>query len=176
MTASIIFIAKYFRMKQSLIILFLFPLWMAAQDCKVKKTTDPYTKEVKVSTGLMQFAGASLSIDADSKEIDFLFSMDGKEKCFSDASVALVLYEGTKMKGNFRNGGPVNCEGFFHIIFRNGAVTPALLQRLITQKIASIQFTGNNKSQTTVTFSPEDQQILMTRADCLIKEAKTLVK
>jgi hypothetical protein len=102
--------------------------------------------------------------------------MDGKEKCFSDASTAEVFYEGKKMKATFRNGGPINCEGIFHIIFKNGASTPALLQRLITQKIISIQFIGNNKAKTTITLSPEEQQTLMTRGDCLIKEAKILVK
>lgn len=163
-------------MKYTLIVFFMIPLWLPAQDCKVKKTTDPYTKEVKQSTGFIQLQGASLSIEADSKEIDFFFSMDGKEKCFSDASTAVVFYEGTKMKANFRNGGPVNCEGFFHIIFRNIAATPALLQRLITQKITSIQFTGNNKTKTTITLSPDEQHTVMNRADCLIKEAKTLVK
>ena len=142
----------------------------------MKKTTDPYTREVKISTGFIQFAGASLSIDADSEEIDFFFSMDGKEKCFSDASTAEIFYEGKKMKATFRNGGPVNCDGIFHIIFKNGASTPALLQRLITQKITSIQIIGNNQAKSTITFSPEEQQAIMTRADCLIKEAKVLVK
>src|SRR5437868_4417264 len=122
-------------MKYSFVIVLLFPLWLTAQDCKVKKTIDPYTKEVSLSTGFISLDGASLSIDADSKEIDFFFSMDGKEKCFSDASAAAVVYEGTKMKANFKNGGPVNCDGIFHIIFRNTVVTPALLQRLVTQKI-----------------------------------------
>lgn len=163
-------------MKFALIITLLFPLWLPAQDCKVKKTTDPYTKEVKISTGFIQLAGASLSIDADSKEIDFFFSMDGKEKCFSDAATAEVFYEGKKIKATFKNGGPVNCEGVFHIIFKNGVSTPALLQRLITQIVTSIQFTGNNKAKTTITLSPDEQQTLMTRADCLIKEAKALVK
>jgi len=163
-------------MKYSLIIFFLVPLWLSAQDCNVKKTTDPYTKEVRVSTGFMPLQGASLSIDADGKEIDFFFSMEGKERCFSDASTAVVMYEGTRMKGNYKNGGPVNCDGIFHIIFRNTTVTPALLQRLVTQKIISIQFTGNNKTQTTIAFSPEEQQTLMARADCLIKEAKKLIK
>jgi hypothetical protein len=163
-------------MKYALIILFMSPLWLSAQDCKVRKTTDPYTKEVKISSGVIQLDGASLSIDADGKEIDFFFSMDGKEKCFSDASEAVVFYEGKKMKATFRNNGPVNCDGIFHMIFRNIAATPTLLQRLITQKIISIQFTGNNKTQTSISFSPEQQQTLMTRADCLIKEAKTLIK
>lgn len=155
---------------------FLFPLYTFSQDCNIKKTTDPYTKEVRLSTGFIELQNGSLAIEADSREIDFFFSMNGGEKCFSAESTAVVVYEGTKMKGNYRNGGPVNCDGFFHIIFKNGPATPALLQRLITQKITSIQFTGNNKFQTTITFSPEDQQALMTKADCLVKEAKTLLK
>jgi hypothetical protein len=166
-------------MKHSLISLLMFPLWLGAQDCKLKKTTDPYTKEVQVSTGFMQFDGASLAINADSKEVDFFFSMDAKEKCFSDGSTIIVVYEGKKMKATFRNAGPVNCEGIFHIIFKNMAATPALLQRLITQKITSFQFfnnSSNNKPQSTVTLSEEQQQSFMTRADCLIKEGKTLVK
>jgi hypothetical protein len=163
-------------MKFLAIIALSFPLVLSAQDCKLKKTTDPYTKEVKLSTGFIQLQGTFLSIDADSKEIDFLFSMDGKEKCFGDASTAVVVYEGTKQKANFRNSGPVNCEGFFHIVFRNGPATSALLQKLITQKITSIVLTGNNKAQTTITLSPEQQQMIMTRGDCLVKEAKSLVK
>jgi len=163
-------------MKYMLAIIFLVPLWVSAQDCKVKRTTDPYTKEVKMSTGVIPLQGASLSVDADSKEIDFFFSIDGKERCFSDASAIVIVYEGTKMKSNFKNAGPVNCEGVVHLTFKNQATTPTLLQRLITQKIISIQLTGTNKSQTTINFSPEAQQTLMTKADCLIKEAKTLLK
>jgi len=163
-------------MKYIIVIFITLPLVVTAQECKVKKTIDPYTKETKISTGFMQLDGGSLSIDADSKEIDFFFSMDGKEKCFSDASTAVVFYEGKKMKANFRNNGPVNCDGVFHLIFRNGASTPALLQRLITQKITSIQFNGNNKLQINIPFTPEQQETLMRRADCLITEAKKLVK
>lgn len=163
-------------MKYSLIVLLLFPALIQAQDCKIKRTTDPYTKEVLVSTGLIQLDGASLAINADSKEIDFFFSMDGKEKCFSDASTAVVIYDGKKPKATFRSNGPVNCDGIFHIIFKNQATPPALLTRLITQKITSIQFNGNNKSQINVTFSEEQQQAILTKADCLLKEAKTLIK
>lgn len=163
-------------MKYSLIVVLLFPACLDAQDCKLKRTTDPYTKEIQLSTGFIQLDGASLSINADSKEIDFFFSMDGKEKCFSDASSAVVNYEGKKMKATFRSNGPVNCDGIFHIIFKNVVAEPALLQRLITQKITSIQFNGNNKLQITVTVSEEQQQAIMTKADCLMKEAKTLIK
>ena len=163
-------------MKNFLAIVFVFPLWLAAQDCKLKRTTDPYTKEIKLSTGFIVLQGASLSIDADSKEIDFFFSVDGSDKCFTDASTATVFYEGTKMKANFRNSGTMNCEGFFHIIFKNGVATPALLQRLITQKIANIIFTGNNKTQTTIGLNAEQRQAITTLGDCLIKEAKNLLK
>jgi hypothetical protein len=163
-------------MKYQLIIFLLFPACLQAQECKVKRTTDPYTKEIQISTGFIQLDGASLSINADSKEIDFFFSMDGKEKCFSDASSAVVNYEGKKMKATFKSNGPVNCDGIFHIIFKNAAAEPALLQRLITQKITSIQFNGNNKLQITVTISEEQQHAIMTKADCLMKEAKTLIK
>jgi hypothetical protein len=163
-------------MKFLAVLFIALPVLSFSQDCKIKRTTDPYTKEVRLSTGLIELQSTSLAIEADSKEIDFFFSMTGSEKCFSDESTAVVVYEGTKLKGNFKNGGAVNCDGFFHIIFRNTAGTNTLLQRLISQKIASIQFTGNNKSQITVSFTPEDQQAVMTKGDCLVKEAKTLLK
>jgi hypothetical protein len=159
-----------------LIVLLLLPAGLFAQDCKLKKTIDPYSKEIKLSTGFIKLDGAILSIEADSKEIDFVFTMNAKEKCFSDAASAIVIYEGIKMKATYKNGGPVNCDGVFHIIFKNGVATPTLLQRLVTQKITSIAFTGNDKSQTTISLLPEDQQKLMVLGDCLIKEAKTLLK
>ena len=163
-------------MKYSLFVILLAPLCMQAQDCKLKRTTDPYTKEIKLSTGLIQLDAASLSIDADSKEIDFFFSMSGSEKCFDDASMAVVVYDSVRQKGNFKSGGPVNCEGFFHIIFKNTATTNTLLQRLITQKITSIQFNGTNKTKTLVMFSDDEKKMIMAKADCIIKEAKTLIK
>jgi hypothetical protein len=163
-------------MRLILVLFFGFPLWSAAQDCKLKKTIDPYTKEARLSTGLLTLRGASLSIEADSKEIDFFFTMDGKEKCFNDASTAVVFYEGTKIKANFRNGGSVNCDGFFHIIFRNGPTTTSLLQKLVTQKITSIILTGTDKKPVTVSLPPDEQQKVMTLGDCLVKEAKTLIK
>ncbi|MBL7744713.1 MAG: hypothetical protein JNN00_14675 [Chitinophagaceae bacterium] len=152
------------------------PFYSLAQDCKLKKTADPYTKEVRLSTGLMKLDGASLSIQADSKEIDFFFTMNRNESCFNDASTAVIAYEETKVKATFRNSGSVNCEGFFHIIFKNTAATNTLLNRLVTQKITGIIINGTNKTQTTITLSPEEQDKLMTLGDCLVKEAKTLIK
>ncbi|MBL7741312.1 MAG: hypothetical protein JNK14_18960 [Chitinophagaceae bacterium] len=157
-------------------LIFVLPLCAAAQDCKLKKTVDPYTKEVRLSTSLIKMDMASLSIQADSKEVDLFFTMNRNESCFNDASTAVINYEGTKVKATFRNTGSVNCEGFFHIIFRNTATTNTLLNRLITQKITSIVINGTNKTQTTITLTPEDQEKIMTQGDCLVKEAKALIK
>jgi hypothetical protein len=165
-------------MKYSLILIGIFPLWLKAQDCKIKKITDPYTKEVQLSTGFIQLDGASLAINANSKEIDLFFTMDGKEKCFADGATVLVMYEGQKAKGTYHNNGPVNCEGMFHINFRNLATTPTLLQRLISQKITTLQFVNSNntaKPVVTLSLSGEQQQAIMTKGDCLVKEAKSLI-
>lgn len=163
-------------MKYILVVACLFPVSLYAQDCQVKKIIDPYTKEVRISTGFIQLQGASLSIEADSKEVDFFFSVDGKEKCFNDASTIVVTYDSVKMKGTYRNNGPVNCEGFFHIIYKNGQATPTMMSRLVTKRIATILITGTNKTETKITLSPEEQQMIISKADCLIKEAKKLLK
>jgi len=166
-------------MRYFLIFICVLPFCTWAQDCKLKKTTDPYTKEKQLSTGFIQLDGASLAINADSKEIDFFFSIDGKEKCLSDASSVVVNYEGKRQKATFRNNGPVNCDGIFHINFKNMATTPTLLQRLITQKIISLQFINNNdtkKPLLNIDLSPEQQDALMAKGNCLITEAKTLIK
>lgn len=166
-------------MKSAAIILLFLPIFTMAQEqeCKVKKSTDPYTKEAKLSSGAIKLDGATLTIHADSKEIDFFFTMDAKEKCFNDQSTAVVLYDGkAKQKANFRNSGSMNCDGFFHFIFRNTAATPALLQKLISQKIISIQITDTNKGQIMLNLSPEQQDAIISKGDCLIKEAKKLIK
>lgn len=173
------FRGQYHCMKYCLIIIGFFPIWLNAQDCKVKKITDPYTKEVQLSTGFIPLDGASLAINADSKEIDLFFSMDSKEKCFSDGATVVVMYEGQKAKATYHNNGPVNCEGMFHINFKNLATTPTLLQRLISQKITTLQFVNNNNTAKPVvilSLSPEQQQAIMTKGDCLVKEAKSLIK
>jgi hypothetical protein len=153
---------------------FLFTSVSIAQDCVIQKETDPYTKQVKLTTGFIKLRNASLSIQADSKEIDFFFVLTGNEKCFTDASNASVFFEGTKAKTNFRNGGSMNCDGYFHFIFRNQPILPSALQKLATQKVTNILFTGNDKKETQLTFSPEHQEALMHMVSCLIAEAKTL--
>jgi len=163
-------------MKYSIAVALLFPLYLGAQDCKLNRETDPYTKETRISTGFIFLDGGSVTIDADSKEIDVLFSIEGVDKCFDNNSMAAIFFEGVKTKMSSRNGGTMNCEGLFHFVFRNTASTTTLLQKLSTQKINHIVFTGNNKKETTVTLAPGEQQTFMALATCLVNEAKMLIK
>jgi VCBS repeat-containing protein len=163
-------------MKYSWILVFLFPLLSQAQDCKLSRETDPFTKETKLSTGFMFFSGASLSIDADSKEVDLLFSLEGANKCFDNNSTAVVFFEGTKVKMNLRNAGTMNCEGLFHFIYKNSVNTTTQLQKLTTQKISQIVFTDANKKEMTVTLTGKDQELLISLGTCLVNEAKTLIR
>ena len=167
---------NYSFMKYIIGICLLFPLYTGAQDCKLNRETDQYTKETKISTGFIGLGRGSVTIDANSTEIDIFFSLEGVDKCFDYNSTAAIFFEGTKLKMINRNGGSMNCEGLFHFIFRNTATTSSLLNKITTQKINHIVFTGNNKKESTVTLSPADQQTLMTLANCLVNEAKTLIK
>jgi hypothetical protein len=163
-------------MKNILLLLLFSPLLAASQDCKLITETDPFTKMTKLSTGFIFLDGGSVTIDADSKEIDILFSIEGADKCYDNNSQAFIFFEGVKTKLTSRNGGTMNCEGLFHFIFKNTASTPSLLQKIMTQKINRILFTGNNKKETTVNIKPADQVTFMAQATCLVNEAKTLVK
>ena len=86
-------------MKKILFAILLLPFCAMAQDtaanqCRLIKETDPYTKETKLSTGFVLLDGGSVTIDADSKEIIVLFSLDGQEKCFDNNGTADVFFEG----------------------------------------------------------------------------------
>jgi hypothetical protein len=164
-------------MKSIVLLLGFLPFAAAAQDCKLIRDKDPYTKEVKLSTGFIHVNGASVTVDADSKEIDIMFSIEGADRCFDNNSSADIYFEGIKAKTTARNAGTMNCEGLFHFIFRNSRSTPTtLLQRFSTKKITQIIFTGNNKKQITVTVEPQEQETIMVQATCLLNEAKTLIK
>jgi hypothetical protein len=166
-------------MKFQLLMTMLAPLFLAAQDCKLNKETDPYTKETKLSTGFIFLDGGSVTIDADSKDIDILFSIEGTDKCYDNNCNAEIFFEGIKSKTSTRNGGTMNCEGLFHFIFRNSKSAPTtLLQRMCTKKITHIIFTSNDKKQTktTVTIALQEQETLMTLANCLVNEARALIK
>jgi hypothetical protein len=164
-------------MKRLLACLLLLPAISFAQDCNLKKTKDQFSQEPKLSTGFVPFSAVSLSIDADSKEIDFLFSINNKseEKCFDDASTISFVFDG-KQKANFRNTGTMNCQGLFHVTFKNLATTPSPLQRLSSKKITSIMLTGNNNTVTTITLGETQQKELSDMISCLVKEGKTLIK
>ena len=158
---------------------FLLPLFAHAQDstavaCRLIRETDPYTKEVRLSSGFISLQGATLSIDADSKEIDFFFVVDSK--CYEDESTVFIFFDGSKAKTTFRNSGSMNCDGYFHFMFRNGLSTPSVLQKLATQKVAHFIFTGNDKKAVTVDLLPDQQKALMEITSCLIAESKTLIK
>lgn len=154
----------------------LFPLLLPAQDCTLSRETDPYTKATRLSTGFMFFSGASLSIDADATEVDLMFSMEGANRCFDNNSTAVIHFEGSKVKMNLRNAGTMNCEGLFHFIYKNGKQTNSQLQKLTTQKISQIVFTGSDKKEITVLLSPQDQNLLIRLGTCLVNEAKTLIR
>jgi hypothetical protein len=167
-------------MKNFLTLIFLIPLLGAAQDsCKLKKSTDPFTHQTKISTGFVNFvtpgAQVNISIDATSTDIDFFLWVKNDNKCFDDQSTALVNYEGDRLKANFKNTGSMNCEGAFHFTFRNTTATPGTLERLSSKRIASIKLT-NAKIVTDISFSDEQRQQLMRMIGCLVRESKSLIK
>ena len=144
----------------------------SAQDCNLRTSKDPYTREVKVSTGLISLNNAQYSIQATKSEIDFMFSIEGK--CFDDASSASVFFEGTKVKSNFRNGGTTNCDGLFHFTFRNTDPLPSPLTNLGTKKITSIRFKDNTNKETGIMFTAEQEQMFSDLINCIMNEAKKL--
>jgi hypothetical protein len=159
-------------MKYYLALLLLSPLFSMSQDCNLRTTKDPYTREVKISTGLISLNNAQYSIQATKSEIDFMFSIEGK--CFDDASVAAVYFEGTRLKSNFKNSGTTNCEGLFHFTFRNTNPIQSSLSNLGTKKITSIRFKDNTNKETGVSLTAEQQQTLLNLINCIINEAKKL--
>ena len=162
-------------MKKLFGLLFLLPFIGMAQDCKLIRETDPFTKETKISTGFIVVNGGSLTIDADKKEVAVLFSINNTGRCFDNNSTAIIIFDGLKPKTSARNGGTMNCEGLFQFVFKNSASTTTILQRLMTYKISSIVFTDSNKKESTLTVASADQEVIMKLATCLINESKTLL-
>ncbi len=162
-------------MKTFLFLLLIMPFLSAAQECKLIRETDPYTKEKVLSTGFISLQGASLSIDANKQEIDFLFTISGGEKCFNDLSTVAIYFEGTKVKQTQRNNAGMNCEGIFRMTFRNSSTPPVLLRRMATQKTEQFVFIDSNKKETVISLKPEQQQMLLQLAACLQTEAPALL-
>ncbi len=163
-------------MKYLLLLCSFLPVLVMAQDCKLRHDKDPYTKEAKISTGFISLQGGSLTIDADSKELDFFFSISGTDKCFSESSTVVIFFEGVKTKASFRNTGGMNCDGYFHFTFRNVASTHSTLQKLGTLNVDHFIFTGNDKKETIVSLLPEQKKMLKDLTACMIPESKTLIK
>ncbi|MFI5133521.1 MAG: hypothetical protein ACHQEB_04250 [Chitinophagales bacterium] len=163
-------------MKRLFFLILLLPFYALAQDCNLPIEKDQYSNELKVSSGFITLDRASLSIDADSKMIDFFFTLNGNGKCFDYESSVVLSFEGSKLKTNYKSSGTINCEGYFHFSFRNGTGTPSTLLNIATRKVLTMKFMGTNKTETNLALTDEQQQTLMELAACVIKEAKTLLK
>jgi len=153
------------------------PLFCCAQNCALKKEKDQFSQEPKISTGFFKIGSDQLTIDATAKEIDFFFSLTSQKdaSCFNDASTVTILYEGDRLKSNFRNTGTMNCEGLFNFTLRNGPSTANPLQNIITKKVKAFRFT-NGKTVTDVTLTDEQKTMLSNLAACMATEDKTLIK
>jgi hypothetical protein len=167
-------------MKYIFAAIFLLPLSLLAQDCTLKKEKDKFSDQPKVTTGLFPMSSGTdkilVSIEATATDIDFLFALShgGEQKCFDNASTAILSYDSLRLKTTYRNSGSMNCEGLFHFNFRNTPTLHSNLKRLSTTKVASIRFTGNDKTVTEVILTEEDKVRLMDMAGCIIKEAQSL--
>ena len=152
-----------------------------AQDCKIKRSIDPYTKEAKVSTGFVAFGAGSdmfrLTADASKTDVEFIISLNNAKegKCFSDASIAVLTFEGGKIKSTIKNTGSMNCEGSFTLGFKNATSTPAPVNNLIAKKLISMKLTGNNKQVTEIVLTDAEGERLKQMAGCLVAEAKSLL-
>jgi hypothetical protein len=157
------------------------PFLTRAQDsCKLKKQTDAFTKQTKITTGFVSFTvdGSQLnvSIDATSTEIDFFFWFKNDTRCFDDQSSVQVNYDGDKLKTNFKNTGSMNCEGAFHFTFKNSETTPSNLARFTDKRVSSVKFTSTDKKTVEIKFTEEQKQLFQRMVSCVVREAKSLIK
>lgn len=146
----------------------------ASQECQLIKETDPYTKLTRISSGFLELSGASVTVDADKKEIDILFSIPN-DRCFDDECGAMIYFTGTKLKLSLRNTGTMNCEGLFHFIFRNGTSVNYQLKKLATMKVNQIVFTDRNKKEIEVNLNPTAQEAFQRAVQCVSQEALKLL-
>ncbi|RZK15019.1 MAG: hypothetical protein EOO43_15565 [Flavobacterium sp.] len=165
-------------MKFLITLLFVMPICAFAQDCSFKKVKDQFSQEPKITSGFVPFNSSKLNIEADAKEIHFLFVLGntGEMKCFEDGSTLQIAFEGTNTKAFLRNTGSMNCDGYFDVSFKNTPTTTSYLNRMTTHKIKSLVFTGNNKAVTTITLSDDQKELFKQLATCIATESKTLIK
>jgi hypothetical protein len=162
-------------------IFFVLPFFVTAQDtCQLKKETDPFTHQTKMSTGFIPFTSngvqLSISVDATSTDIDFFLWFTKDQKCFDDESTIQINFEGDRYKLNLKNTGSMNCEGAFHFTFKNTTNTPPQLKRLLDKRISSFHITGSNKTVTDISFSAVQKAQFAKMAACVVRDAQTLLK
>lgn len=167
-------------MKIFLLLAFIVPAFANAQDtCKLKRTTDVYTKETRLTTGFQNFRSGTtdvqISMDATGTEIDFFIWVKNDGKCFDSESSAQINFEGDRLKSNFKNTGSMNCEGAFHFNFRNLEITPSNLKRFADKRVSSIKLI-NGKTVTELVFTEEQKQLFQRMASCIANESKSLRK
>jgi hypothetical protein len=168
-------------MKQLLVLLFFVPLFSKAQECNLNKVVDKFSQQPKYTTGLVTFQSGKgtfqLSIDVNATEIDLMFSLAnaGDNKCFDDQSTATATFENGRTRLFLRNSGTMNCDGYFHLTYRNTPMVNYNLQRLGNMKVASIKFVSG-KNTTEVTLDDQGKQTLQTMVNCIIKQAPMLIK
>jgi hypothetical protein len=148
---------------------------VAAQDCNVNRETDLFTIETRLSSGFIDLSGASVTIDADKKELDILFSFK-TNRCFDDGCTATIYFAGTKSKLLLRNAGTMNCEGLYHFIFRNAATVNYQLKKIATAKVSHIVFTDRDQKLVPVNLDEQMQLKFMQAVDCVTKEAVKLLQ
>lgn len=166
-------------MKYGFLLLILLPVFVNAQtqDCKLHRDKDPYTRLEKLSTGFIVLQGATLSIEANQRDVDFLITLTGTERCVNDQTDVYLFFADSKQRFSVRNQSTMNCDGDFHHIARNSATaTPTFLQKLVKFKVASIKVKVRENKEVTVTLTEEQQEQLQQLAICMSEQAKTLVK
>ena len=157
-------------------VLLLFPLQMMAQDCKLKKGIDPISSKPTLSTGFFELPDSKLSVDASNKEIDFFFVVKNPAfKCLDENTAVTVIFEGGKLKAEYKNSGSLNCDGILHITFKNSVYTPSPLQRLVSKKIITIRFHGETGKPLNMELTAEQQLTFMDLVNCIIRESKPLL-
>ena len=146
-----------------------------AQECKVLREQDLFTHQIKLSSGFFDLTGASVTVDADKKEIDLLFSFK-TNRCFDDGCSATVYFAGTKSKLLLRNAGTMNCEGLFHFIFRNGTTVNYQLKKMATTAVSQIVFTDRDQKLIPVNLDEPQQRAFMKALQCVTDEAVKLLQ
>ena len=153
----------------------LLPVFAVAQDCNLKKSTDPFTHETKLSTGFIPFTKSKISVDASPSLIDIFIWVTGDQRCYDDQSTVEVIFEGEKTKWKFKNTGTMNCDGAFHFSFKNYTTTNSQLNKIATKKLAQIKLVGSDKAETVIIFNEDQKTALMNMVSCVVNKGKTLI-